>query len=157
MRGSLMLKTDSYKVTHWRQYPPGTTGVYSYMESRGGRWSTSVFFGLQYLLREYVVGPVVTRSGIEEADETVDPNIRTTQDGQLVTQGENREKQVSTRRQGLSECSNHQNGGTHRLKNGLGPRSGQRVCPDSILARDSTNSDPVYFVGPGVKQTGADA
>ena len=47
MRGSLILKTDSYKVTHWRQYPPGTTGVYSYMESRGGRWPTSVFFGLQ--------------------------------------------------------------------------------------------------------------
>jgi hypothetical protein len=53
-----------------------------------------------------------------------------------VTQGENLEKQVSTRRQGRSECSNHQNGGTHRLKNGRGPRSGQRVCPDSILARD---------------------
>ena len=69
MRGSLILKTDSYKVTHWRQYPPGTTGVYSYMESRGGRWPTSVFFGLQYLLREYVVGAVVTRPGIEEADE----------------------------------------------------------------------------------------
>ena len=69
MRGSLLLKTDSYKVTHWRQYPPGTTGVYSYMESRGGRWPTSVFFGLQYLLREYVVGAVVTRPGIEEADE----------------------------------------------------------------------------------------
>ena len=51
------------------RYPPGTTGVYSYMESRGGLWPTSVFFGLQYLLREYVVGPVVTRSGIEEADE----------------------------------------------------------------------------------------
>ena len=48
MRGSLLLKTDSYKVTHWRQYPPGTTGVYSYMESRGGHWPTSVFFGLQY-------------------------------------------------------------------------------------------------------------
>src|SRR5678815_2609289 len=69
MRGSLLLKTDSYKVTHWRQYPPGTTGVFSYLESRGGRWPTSVFFGLQYLLREYVVGPVVTRAGIEEADE----------------------------------------------------------------------------------------
>jgi nicotinamide phosphoribosyltransferase len=69
MRGSLILKTDSYKVTHWRQYPPGTTGVYSYMESRGGRWPTSVFFGLQYLLREYVVGAVVTRPGIDEADE----------------------------------------------------------------------------------------
>ena len=37
MRGSVMLKTDSYKVTHWRQYPPGTPGVYSYLESRGGQ------------------------------------------------------------------------------------------------------------------------
>jgi nicotinamide phosphoribosyltransferase len=68
MRGAVLLKTDSYKVTHWRQYPPGTTGVYSYLESRGGQWPTSVFFGLQYLLREYFVGPVVTRAGIDEAE-----------------------------------------------------------------------------------------
>merc|ERR1719478_1703442 len=31
-----MLLTDSYKETHWKQYPPGTSVVYSYFErSRG--------------------------------------------------------------------------------------------------------------------------
>jgi len=28
--------TDSYKATHWKQYPPKTSNVYSYFESRVG-------------------------------------------------------------------------------------------------------------------------
>jgi len=35
MQQNLLLMTDSYKFTHWRQYPPGTERVYSYIESRG--------------------------------------------------------------------------------------------------------------------------
>ena len=27
---------DSYKVGMWKMYPPGTTEVYSFIESRGG-------------------------------------------------------------------------------------------------------------------------
>lgn len=42
--------TDSYKVGHWPMYPPGTTKVYSYLESRGGQFKKTVFFGLQGLL-----------------------------------------------------------------------------------------------------------
>ena len=33
---NLLLCTDSYKTSHWKQYPPGTEYVYSYFESRGG-------------------------------------------------------------------------------------------------------------------------
>jgi nicotinamide phosphoribosyltransferase len=33
---NFLLRTDSYKFTHWKQYPPNTTGIYSYLESRGG-------------------------------------------------------------------------------------------------------------------------
>ena len=33
---NFLLRTDSYKFTHWKQYPPGTEHVYSYLESRGG-------------------------------------------------------------------------------------------------------------------------
>ena len=29
---NLLLRTDSYKVTHWRQYPARTEHVYSYFE-----------------------------------------------------------------------------------------------------------------------------
>jgi nicotinamide phosphoribosyltransferase len=48
-----LLLTDSYKLTHWKQYPPDTTGIYSYFESRGGAFAQTVFFGLQYILRRH--------------------------------------------------------------------------------------------------------
>jgi len=65
---NIVLKTDSYKLNHWNQYPTGTEYVYSYFESRGGaKWDTTVFFGLQYLLKKNLVGAVVTREKIEEA------------------------------------------------------------------------------------------
>ncbi len=62
------LRSDSYKLTHWRQYPPGTTEVYSYLESRGGRFPQTVFFGLQPYLRSYLAGSVVTAEDVETAD-----------------------------------------------------------------------------------------
>jgi nicotinamide phosphoribosyltransferase len=69
--GNLLLRTDSYKFTHWKQYPPRTEQVYSYFESRGGKWSEVVFFGLQYYLKKYLEGPVVTRPAIDEAEELI--------------------------------------------------------------------------------------
>lgn len=48
---NILLLTDSYKVGHWPQYPPGTQTVYSYFESRGGMYPATVFFGLQYILK----------------------------------------------------------------------------------------------------------
>src|ERR1700758_4117870 len=62
------LRSDSYKLTHWRQYPPGTTEVYSYLESRGGRFPQTVFFGLQPYLRSSLAGSVVTGEDVEAAD-----------------------------------------------------------------------------------------
>lgn len=62
-----LLNTDSYKIAHWEQYPPGTNRVYSYLESRGGRFPETVFFGLQYILRKYLAGPVITQSDLGEA------------------------------------------------------------------------------------------
>ena len=64
---NLLLRTDSYKVSHWKQYPPGTQTVFSYIESRGGSFSHGVFFGLQAFLREYLSTPV-TVADIDEAD-----------------------------------------------------------------------------------------
>ena len=63
-----ILLTDSYKVTHWRQYPPATEFVYSYFESRGGKFDEVVFFGLQYILDRYFCGSVLEADAIEEAD-----------------------------------------------------------------------------------------
>ncbi|CAF1169972.1 unnamed protein product [Didymodactylos carnosus] len=67
MEDNLLLKTDSYKVSHWKQYPSNTTFVYSYLESRGGSYESTVFFGLQYILKKHLVGKVVTREKLDEA------------------------------------------------------------------------------------------
>jgi len=65
---NIILNTDSYKVSMFKQYPAGTTGVYSYIESRGGRYDSTVFFGLQAFIKEYLLEPI-TQSDIDIADE----------------------------------------------------------------------------------------
>lgn len=64
---NIILLTDSYKISHYKQYPPNTSTIYSYFESRGGRFANVVFFGLQYYLKEYLSGQVVTQEGINDA------------------------------------------------------------------------------------------
>jgi nicotinamide phosphoribosyltransferase len=67
---NICLLTDSYKLTHFVQYPPGTEKVYSYFEARkGARYPETVFFGLQYVLERYFSGPVVTAQKINAADD----------------------------------------------------------------------------------------
>jgi nicotinamide phosphoribosyltransferase len=63
-----MLLTDSYKISHYKQYPPNTSSVYSYFESRGGKFDDITFFGLQFLLRNYLEGVVVTKEKIDQAE-----------------------------------------------------------------------------------------
>ncbi len=65
---NIILNTDSYKVSMNRQYPAGTTGVYSYIESRGGRYGQTVMFGLQAFIKEYLLEPI-TQADIDIADE----------------------------------------------------------------------------------------
>ena len=59
--------SDSYKASHAPQYPPGTTQIISYLESRGGMFNETVFFGLQYYIKKYLVGKLVTPKKIKEA------------------------------------------------------------------------------------------
>ena len=68
MFDNLVLNTDSYKASHWLQYPPGTSGAFSYVESRGGRYDRTVFFGLQAILKAELAKPV-THAMIDEAAE----------------------------------------------------------------------------------------
>lgn len=63
-----IIDTDSYKASHWLQYPPGVKGVFSYIESRGGLFPSTVFFGLQYFLKEYLTQQV-TYGDVREAEE----------------------------------------------------------------------------------------
>ncbi len=63
---NLLLNTDSYKASHWLQYPPSTDAAFFYIESRGGVYDRTVFFGLQAILKEYLAKPV-THADIDEA------------------------------------------------------------------------------------------
>jgi nicotinamide phosphoribosyltransferase len=65
---NIILNTDSYKTSMFQQYPVGTTGVYSYIESRGGRYDRTVFFGLQAFIKEYLLEPI-TQADIDFAGE----------------------------------------------------------------------------------------
>ena len=67
MNYNAILNTDSYKASHFMQYPPGTDGMFSYLESRGGRYDRTVFFGLQYLVKEYL-SKVPTMADVDEAE-----------------------------------------------------------------------------------------
>lgn len=55
---SIVLNVDSYKSSHWCQYPPNTTNIFSYVESRGGMYDRTVMFGLQAYIKEYLTKPV---------------------------------------------------------------------------------------------------
>lgn len=63
---SNILDTDSYKMAHGALYPPGTTSMMSYFESRGGPYEDCTLFGLQYLLHRYLAEPV-TEAMVDEA------------------------------------------------------------------------------------------
>ncbi len=63
---NLITDTDSYKASHWAQYPPDVASMYSYFESRGGRYRHTVFFGLQYYLLHYLTRPI-TQAHVDQA------------------------------------------------------------------------------------------
>jgi nicotinamide phosphoribosyltransferase len=55
---NLLLDTDSYKASHWLQYPPGTDATFFYVESRGGEYERTLFFGLQAIIKQNLLSPV---------------------------------------------------------------------------------------------------
>jgi len=65
---NIVLLADAYKYSHHKLYYPGTTKIYSYLESRGGQFNETVFFGLQYFLKYYLEGAVITKEKIDEAE-----------------------------------------------------------------------------------------
>ena len=67
MSKNIILNSDSYKYSQYNQYPTNTEYVYSYIESRGGAWDATVFFGLQAFIKEYLNTPI-TRENIDEAE-----------------------------------------------------------------------------------------
>lgn len=49
---NLLLDTDSYKHSHWPQYPKGTTGLFSYIEARGT--TTGADYNIPIGVQDYI-------------------------------------------------------------------------------------------------------
>jgi nicotinamide phosphoribosyltransferase len=61
-----LARTDAYKLGHMEQYVPGCNKVYSHLIARSNAtWDHSIFFGLQYYLKEYLSKPI-TREHVAE-------------------------------------------------------------------------------------------
>lgn len=71
---NLVLLTDSYKMTHATQYPAGSQHVYSYLMPRGGEFDQVVWFGLQAIIKEYLLKPV-TMEDVKEAAELAEKHF----------------------------------------------------------------------------------
>ena len=77
---NIILNTDSYKLSHFKQYPPGTSNQFSYIEARGmsdeiadlyktflpDETPKVIYFGEQAFIKEYLSDPV-THADIDEA------------------------------------------------------------------------------------------
>jgi hypothetical protein len=64
LRLNPVLSTDSYKLTHWRQYPPDTHHIYLYLESRGGMFEETMLAMLQYIIKSNFAGQRFVNSSI---------------------------------------------------------------------------------------------
>ncbi len=63
-----ILATDSYKQSHFKQYPPEAKRISAYVEARHNTFSKEfLFFGLQAYLKEVLVKPI-TQSDIDSAE-----------------------------------------------------------------------------------------
>ena len=67
---NLVLMGDAYKYSHHKFYEDNTTTVYSYMESRGGRFQETVWYGLEMFIKEYLEGVAITQEELDEAVES---------------------------------------------------------------------------------------
>lgn len=69
-KNSILSRTDSYKFgSHWDMLKKDTTEVYSYLESRGGKFPKTVWCFLNPILKKYLAGVVVTPEAVEQARE----------------------------------------------------------------------------------------
>jgi nicotinamide phosphoribosyltransferase len=64
---NFILDTDSYKLSHFLGYPTDAEYVYSYAESRGGKYPASVFHGMQKFAQE-LAQVRVTAKDVDEAE-----------------------------------------------------------------------------------------
>lgn len=69
LQQNIILLADSYKASHYAQYPKGTSFVSSYIEARNTKnemFRNVVFFGLQAFIKQYLLKPI-TQQDIDQA------------------------------------------------------------------------------------------
>ena len=67
---NLILNTDSYKLSHYMQYPPGSKNVHSYIEARGSSdpdVTEVVHFGVQSFIKEYLLERITMADVIDSS------------------------------------------------------------------------------------------
>lgn len=64
---NLLIDGDSYKKSHWLQYPQGVDAMFSYVESRGGLFAKTVVYGHRYIIERYLTKRI-TQKNIERAE-----------------------------------------------------------------------------------------
>ncbi len=73
--GITALLSDSYKYSHYEQYPPKTEKIYSYFESRGGEFGFIIPFGITYYIKRYLTGKVITPARIQRMKKLIDGHM----------------------------------------------------------------------------------
>lgn len=68
---NFILFADSYKYSHWVQYPENTTNMFKYIESRGGKYDNVLFVGLQIFIQQ-LVQVRITQAMVDEAAEILE-------------------------------------------------------------------------------------
>lgn len=63
-----IMMVDSYKLSHKGMYPTGANYQFDYMESRGGLYPATMFFGLQAMLVKYFTDPITQFEVVEAAE-----------------------------------------------------------------------------------------
>lgn len=73
----LPLKSDSYKIPHWKMLPEGTTNMFSYGESRGASEHIKdiVFFGMQAIIKKFFMKQI-TMDDVERSNRFANRHLR---------------------------------------------------------------------------------
>jgi nicotinamide phosphoribosyltransferase len=74
---NLILCSDAYKYSHPKFYGSEMTKMISYIESRGGKFEETVFYGLQIVLKHYLEGISILKEEVDEAYEILGTKLGT--------------------------------------------------------------------------------
>ncbi len=82
MRTNIITLADSYKYSHYKQYPENMVSMFDYASARSGKeYPTTIFFGLQYYINEYLMNPFIEDDIVEAKANAIMHGIPFNEDG----------------------------------------------------------------------------